>query len=47
MRGYAELWELLKTDVTGEFIKKFAKCFKQFVGPDIGWSYVTEEDDLV
>lgn len=45
LRGYAELWELLKTDVTGEFIKKFAKCFKQFVGPDMTWRYVTEVED--
>ena len=45
LRGYAELWELLKTDVTGDFIKKSAKCFKQFVGPDRTWAYVTEEGE--
>ena len=45
MKGYAELWEMLKTDVTEEFLKKFRKCFKQFVGPDLGWSYVTEVED--
>lgn len=45
LRGYAELWELLKTDVTGDFVKKFAKCFKQFVGPDRTWAYITEEEE--
>lgn len=45
LKGYAELWELLKTDVTGDFLKKFAKCFKQFVGPDRTWAYITEEGE--
>ena len=45
LRGYAELWELLRTDVTSLFINKFASCFKTFVGPDRCWAYITEDDD--
>lgn len=42
MDAYGQLWELLKTDVTGEFLAKFQKCFKQFVTPEWTWIYVTE-----
>ena len=47
MDAYAQLWELLSTDVTAEFLSKFQKCFKQFVRPEKTWIYVTdlEEDD--
>lgn len=45
MEGYAILWELLKTDVTGEFLSKFQKCFKQFVQPERTFIYVSEEDE--
>ena len=34
MDAYAQLWDLLDTDVTGEFINKFKICFKQFVRPE-------------
>lgn len=42
MDAYMQLWELLKTDVTGEFLAKFQRCFKQFVTPEKTWIYVTE-----
>lgn len=45
MDAYTQLWELLKTDVTGEFLAKFQKCFKQFVKPERTWIYVTELDE--
>ena len=45
IKGYAELWDLLRTDITQEFLSKFAPCFKTFVGPDRGWRYITEVED--
>lgn len=47
LEGYAILEELLKTDVTTEFLNKFQRLFKQFVRPERTWIYVTplEEDD--
>lgn len=45
LKAYAELLELLETDVTGEFISKFKVCFKQFVLPERHWIYVTDVDD--
>lgn len=44
MDAYSQLWELLSTDVTGEFINKFRICFKQFVAPERPLIYVTEDD---
>lgn len=42
--SYGQLWELLKTDVTGEFLTKFKSLFAKFVytRPDL---YVTDLDD--
>jgi hypothetical protein len=34
MDAYAQLMDLLETDVTGEFLTKFKGCFKQFVLPE-------------
>jgi len=45
MDAYAQLWELLSTDVTGAFIEKFKICFKQFVAPERPLIYVTEETE--
>lgn len=47
MDAYSQLWELLSTDVTAEFLNKFKGCFKQFVKPEKTWIYVTdlEEDE--
>ena len=45
MEAYAQLWDLLAIDVTGEFLNKFQKCFKQFVQPERTFIYVTEVED--
>ena len=45
MEAYAQLWDLLAIDVTGEFLAKFQKCFKQFVQPERTFIYVTEVED--
>lgn len=45
MDAYAQLWDLLSTDVTGEFLSKFQSCFKQFIMPERSLLYVTEEDE--
>ena len=45
LEGYAILEELLRTDVTNEFLNRFQKLFKQFVRPEKTWIYVTEEDN--
>ena len=42
MDAYAQLWDLLDTDVTGEFINKFKICFKQFVRPEEPLLYYEE-----
>ena len=44
MDAYAQLWELVATDVTNDYIAKFKKCFKQFIAPERNMIYVTEED---
>lgn len=45
IEGYALLLELLKTDVTESFLKKFNICFKRFVSSERPLIYVTEEDE--
>ncbi len=45
LEGYAMLEELLRTDVTNEFLNRFQKLFKQFVRPERTWIYVTEEGE--
>ena len=45
MEAYAQLWDLISTDVTEEFLTKFKKCFKQFVAPERPLLYVTEEEE--
>lgn len=42
---YAQLWDLLETDVTAEFLNRFQKLFKQFVRPEKPLLYVTEEEE--
>lgn len=44
IEGYASLWNMITSDVTETFIKKFEKLFKQFVTPEKTWIYVTETD---
>lgn len=43
--AYTQLWEMIATDVTSEFLNRFARLFKQFVRPDVSHIYVTEEDE--
>lgn len=45
LEGYAILLDLLNTDVTEDFIKKFNICFKKFVSAERPLIYVTEEDE--
>ena len=45
MEAYAQLWELLTTDVTSAFVSKFKVCFKQFVRPEKPVIYVTVEEE--
>ena len=49
MDAYAQLWDLISTDVTNEFLNRFTKCFKQFVYPERPLLYVTpvDEDEIV
>ena len=42
IEGYMGLWQLVVSDVTNEFIKKFEKLFKLFVTPERTWIYKTD-----
>lgn len=42
MDAYTQLWNLLETDVTRDFINKFKICFKQFALPRM---YIYESED--
>lgn len=42
MDAYMQLWDLIDTDVTNDFLNRFTKLFKQFVRPG---TYLYEEDD--
>lgn len=46
MDAYAQLWDLVATDVTNDYINKFKKCFKQFVAPERNMIYVTEDGEM-
>ena len=46
MDAYAQLWDLVATDVTNDYIAKFKNCFKQFVAPERGMIYVTEDEEM-
>lgn len=48
MDAYMQLWELLRTDVTEQFLNQFKKCFKVFVSSEQPLLYVTDlsEGDL-
>lgn len=43
--AYSILMELLKTDVTGEFLTKFKKLFIQIVNPELPLWYGTKEEE--
>ena len=45
MDAYAQLWELISTDVTEEFLDKFKRCFKMFVSAERPLLYVTEDEE--
>ena len=46
MDAYAQLWDLVATDVTNDYIAKFKKCFKQFIMPERNMVYVTEDEEM-
>ena len=46
MDAYAQLWDLVATDVTNVYIAKFKNCFKQFVAPERRMIYVTEDEEM-
>ena len=46
MDAYTQLWGLIDTDVTGDFINRFKVCFKQFVRPEKPLLYVTDNDEV-
>ena len=43
MDAYTQLWDLLVSDVTNEFLNKFRPLFKQFVRPERQYIYESEE----
>jgi hypothetical protein len=45
MDAYMQLWELLDTDVTEEFLAQFKKCFKLFVSSEQPLLYETDYDE--
>ena len=45
MDAYTQLWDLLRTDITEEFLVQFKKCFKQFVAPEKPIIYISENED--
>lgn len=42
MDAYMQLWELLRTDVTEDFLNQFRKCFKVFVSSEQPLLYVSD-----
>ena len=44
MDAYGQLWRLVSTDVTADFLAKFNDCFKKFVRPANPLIYVTDEE---
>lgn len=45
MDAYMQLWNLIETDVTEDFLVKFKKCFKIFVSSERPLLYVQEEEE--
>lgn len=45
INAYADLWELLKVDVTEDVLNKFKHLFKTIVIPEHTLIYTTEEDE--
>ena len=44
MDAYGQLWNLIATDVTEDFLARFNDCFKKFVKPANPLIYVTDEE---
>jgi hypothetical protein len=42
MDAYMQLWELLRTDITEQFLNQFRKCFKLFVSAEQPLLYVSD-----
>lgn len=45
MDAYTQLWDLLATDVTEEFLNQFKKCFKVFVSNEKPLIFVSEDEE--
>jgi len=45
MDAYMQLWELLRTDVTEDFLNQFKKCFKIFVSSEQPLLYISENEE--
>lgn len=45
MDAYEQLLTLLETDVTEDFIRRFAICFKKFVAPEQPLLYVMDDEE--
>lgn len=45
LEAYSRLWDMLKVDVTSEFINRFSPLFKQFVLNERPLLYATEEGE--
>lgn len=43
--SYEQLWSLISSDVTAEFLNKFNICFKKFVKPANPLIYVTDDEE--
>lgn len=43
IEGYAALWQVLRTDVTTNFLNQFEGLFKRFVMPAVSNIYITED----
>lgn len=44
-QAYAELWTILRDDITEAFINKFSVCFQSIVAGDYVWVEEEEEDE--
>lgn len=45
MDAYTQLWNLIQTDVTEEFLVKFRVCFKLFVSSERPLLYVSDDEE--
>ena len=44
--AYSYLQDILKTDITEDFIRSYSKLFSKFVSPTVEWIYENEEVDI-